>query len=600
MRLHTLRISGFKRLHDVTIEFGNATFLIGPNNAGKSSVLKAIDWLLSDRRQMDYHAYCSDIDEETGDNRLICKTIVLEAEFRDVPLAASGWKGFKGRVFSYDPGESGETGKSIFYRKTYPFGENALIEIKSLTRTLKPQYAEAVRGLQLIEAGADAEEVSELFADLTKKISAADRDKLELIDELWDISDEQHWVSNPGGIGGVVLNKLPSVLIIPAEAAAHEIDQKTGVLHKMLNELFKDVRETSENYKAAQDCLSKLAKELDPADANSEFGKMMMELNSVLGGVFPESRIYASADLSSPDSLSPSFSIEMSSNVRTAISNQGTGMVRAAVFGLLRFRQQWVKKRAGNHDRGLIIGFEEPEIYLHPSAANQMRDLIYELSDENSQIVATTHSPYLIDLSRKPKQVLNRFYYEKDHSVAFPLSVSEEFQKLQGSDKDQVKMLVKLDDHVSRIFFTRRVVVVEGDTEEVILKEAIRRMPASMRVRVLSGSEIIKARGKASIIGLVKYLSALKVDFVVIHDRDQGVAGAEKFNQPILDGVGDPTKVIKFEECIEDFLGYAPPSSEKPFTAYKNTLSWPEGWEGVPAKLKDLIQYIYEPLIPKD
>lgn len=29
--------------------------------------------------------------------------------------------------------------------------------------------------------------------------------------------------------------------------------------------------------------------------------------------------------------------------------------------------------------RSLIIGFEEPEIYLHPSAANQMRDLIYEL-----------------------------------------------------------------------------------------------------------------------------------------------------------------------------------------------------------------------------
>ncbi len=52
--------------------------------------------------------------------------------------------------------------------------------------------------------------------------------------------------------------------------------------------------------------------------------------------------------------------------------------------------------------RSLIIGFEEPEIYLHPSAANQMRDLIYELSDGQSQIIATTHSPYLIDLSRKP------------------------------------------------------------------------------------------------------------------------------------------------------------------------------------------------------
>ncbi|WP_318351617.1 hypothetical protein [Klebsiella pneumoniae] len=45
-------------------------------------------------------------------------------------------------------------------------------------------------------------------------------------------------------------------------------------------------------------------------------------------------------------------------------------MVRAAVFGLLRFRQEWLRKR-GEDARSLIIGFEEPEIYLHPSAANK-------------------------------------------------------------------------------------------------------------------------------------------------------------------------------------------------------------------------------------
>ncbi|MCV4691470.1 hypothetical protein OFC38_35540, partial [Escherichia coli] len=76
------------------------------------------------------------------------------------------------------------------------------------------------------------------------------------------------------------------------------------------------------------------------------FGIMMGELNKVLCGVFPESKIYAFADLSNPDTaLSPTFSIEMSSNIRTTVSNQGTGMVRAAVFGLLRFRQEWLRKR---------------------------------------------------------------------------------------------------------------------------------------------------------------------------------------------------------------------------------------------------------------
>lgn len=365
------------------------------------------------------------------------------------------------------------------------------------------------------------------------------------------------------------------------------------MLHKILHELFKDVREISANYKEAQTSLSLLAKELDPGDAGSEFGKMMVELNAVLGGVFPESRIYAAADLSSPDALIPTFAIEMSSNIRTTVANQGTGMVRAAVFGLLRFRQQWLKRREGNDERGLIIGFEEPEIYLHPSAANQMRDLIYDLSGESSQIVATTHSPYLIDLSRKPKQVLNRFQYDKGHTSVLAFSVSEEFVKLQNNDKDHVKMLIKLDDHISRIFFTRRVLIVEGDTEEVVIKEAIRRMPAEMKAHVLSGSELVKARGKAAIIGLIKYLKALNVDFVVIHDRDKGTEGAEKFNEPIRNAVNNDKKLVVLEECIEDFLGYPSPGSEKPFNAYKRTLEWEDGWNGVPAQLKNLLTKVY-------
>ena len=597
MRLHRLSINGFKRLHSAEIEFGNATFLIGANNAGKSSVLKAIGWLLSNSKRMDIDCFSSELDEETGETKTTCDTVVLEAEFRNVPEVASSWRGFKGRIFNYDPKDTGETGKSIFYRKTYKVLEDVKIELKTFRRLLKQEFADAQRPADFLAAGANQEIISELFPSLDKKISVGDKDKLELIDELWATTDEEEWALNPGGIGSVVLAKLPAMLIIPADAGSHEIDQKNGVLHKILNELFKDVRETSANYKDAQQCLNLLAKELDPSDVNSEFGKMMTELNTVLGGVFPESRIYASADLSSPDALVPTFAIEMSSNIRTSVANQGTGMVRAAVFGLLRFRQQWLKKRAGNDDRGLIIGFEEPEIYLHPSAANQMRDLIYELSDQNSQIVATTHSPYLIDLSRKPKQVLNRFQYEKDHTTVLPFSVSEEFMKLQGNDKDQVKMLIKLDDHVSRIFFTRKVLVVEGDTEEVVIKEAIRRMPPEMKALVLSGSEIVKARGKASIIGLVKYLTALNVDFFVIHDRDKGVEGAEKFNEPIQKAVGDEKKLVVLEECVEDFLGYPAPSAEKPFKAYKQTQEWGENWDGVPKQLKELLRHVYSPLV---
>ncbi|XWO33231.1 AAA family ATPase [Pseudomonas sp. JZ134] len=429
-------------------------------------------------------------------------------------------------------------------------------------------------------------------------MSATEKAKLELIDEIWEISNEETWAKNPGGIAGVVLSKLPKFLFIPAESSSHEIDTKNGVLQRTLNELFKDVRSVSAHYKQAQKCLDSLAKELNPLDAESEFGKMMTELNDILSTVFPESRIYASADLSNPDTaLTPSFSIEMSSNIRTSISNQGTGMVRAAVFGLLRFRQQWLKKKVGNDTRGLIIGFEEPEIYLHPSAANQMRDLIYELSGSTSQIIATTHSPYLIDISRKPKQVLNRFHYEDSHTSIMPFSVTEEFLLLQNEDKHHVKMLLKIDDHISRIFFTRKVIIVEGDTEEIVIKEAIKRLPQESKNLLLSNTEIIKARGKSAIIGLAKYLSALNVSFFIIHDRDKGTAGAEKFNMPILEAAKSKDHVIAVEECIEDLLGYPAPSSEKPFSAYKQTLLWGSTWDSVPLSLRNVLVKAYYPYL---
>lgn len=600
MKLYSLKVNGFKRIQSAEIKFGDATFLIGANNAGKSSVLKAVEWLLSDKKKMDVDCFYCELDD-SRENKIATESIILEAEFRNVPEEALQWRGFKGRVFDYDAADSGETGKSLFYRKIYEPGNDVVIELKSLSRKLNPRFEAAVRVSDLIEAGANAELIAEYFPDTAKKLNAADKEKLKLIDELWDVSaDAEIWDKNPGGIAGVVLSRLPAFLLIPAESASHEIDTKTGALQKTLNELFKDVRGNSENYRKAQESLNALAKELDPAEETSEFGVMMGELNGVLSSVFPESKIYAMADLSDPDNvLLPSFSVEMSSNIRTCVSNQGTGMIRAAVFGLLRFRQQWLRKK-GKGDaaaRSLIIGFEEPEIYLHPSAANQMRDLIYELSDGQSQIIATTHSPYLIDLARKPRQVLNRFHYDNSHTTVYPLSVTEKFQALQDNDKDQIKMLIKLDDHVSRIFFTRKVVVVEGDTEEVLIKEAIRRMPQVMRNKLLASTELVKARGKAAIIGLVRYLSALDVDFFVIHDRDGGTPGAEVFNAPIAAAVGDASKVIMLEECVEDLLGYPAPGSEKPFKAYQEAQRWGDDWNDVPEPLRRILTRAFSPFI---
>ena len=597
MKIHRLKIQGFKRIEDAEIFFGEATFLIGVNNAGKSTILKAIELLLSTKKQIPSQEYYSIIDNETGETKPAVDKITLEAEFRNVPLEANSWRGFKGRIFTYADAVENDTGLSVIYRKTYSLGKDVVIEFRSKNREIKPEYVGCKTGRDYISKGAPAAEVSEIFPNLDEKIGASKTalDSLNQLDAIWDVQEAESWFQNPGGIPGNVLKMLPRFLLIPADTSSSEIDGgSSGVLGKTLNELFEDVRNGSDNYKQAQDYLDKLAKELDPEDKESEFGKMVAELNGILASVFPDSKLHARASLSDPQTaLKPTFQVELSSNVRTAVSQQGAGMVRAAAFGMLRFRQKWLSKREDDHRRSLIICFEEPEIYLHPSAANQMRNSIYDLSGFDSQIIATTHSPFIIDLSRKPRQILNSLRHEAGKLKSTPFNITKAYLDLQEDDKAHVKMLQRVDDHLARVFFTKHVVIVEGDTEEIVIKESLKRLSKDKYLNVVSNFEIIKARGKASIIGLTKYLVAMNIFPIIVHDRDAGTEGAVVFNQPIADALGGTGKVIQMHENIEDELGYAAPSAEKPFSAYKKTKEWGENWNDIPEKWRGRMESIF-------
>jgi putative ATP-dependent endonuclease of OLD family len=79
----------------------------------------------------------------------------------------------------------------------------------------------------------------------------------------------------------------------------------------------------------------------------------------------------------------------------------------------------------------------------------------------------------------------------------------------------------------------------------------------------------------------------------VIHDKDTGTEGAERFNQPILDLVGED-RVFPIENCIEDILGYPAPSYEKPYKAYRYINSnWGETWNECSGDWKTLMERVF-------
>lgn len=102
---------------------------------------------------MDVECFYCELDD-SRENKIATESIILEAEFRNVPEEALQWRSFKGGVFDYDAGYSGETGRSLIYRKTYEPENYSVIELKSLSRKLNLRFETAVRASDLIDAGA--------------------------------------------------------------------------------------------------------------------------------------------------------------------------------------------------------------------------------------------------------------------------------------------------------------------------------------------------------------------------------------------------------------------------------------------------------------
>ena len=590
MILYRLKIQNFRKLNNVELIFGDTTFLIGSNNAGKSSTLEAIELFLTNLK-LDPKDHSRYFDENVGYEVEDTSEIIIEGEFRDVSEAILGERGFyRERLKKYIK-DDGTDGYSFIYRVRLGADGKTHREMRMYTYTLKDDFSDCEKPQDFIDKGIEAAVFEGM--ELNKKIKPAQWPELyETHNELFAVESNEEWFENPGGIATIVLSKLPDYLRIGTDVETGEIDSKTGALQIILNRLFTTVRDRSANYQAAHAALEALGREMDPTDLETDFGHMMQDLNHVVESVFPKTKINVGANLSNADVLRPTFDITMQSNVVTPVASQGTGMIRSAIFALLRYAKQ--RETVEAPDKGLIIGFEEPELFLHPNAAENMRNIIYELSGEQTQVVCTTHSPYMIDIKKKKKMVLNSFNIaEHQYTSVFCFNHSEEFKKLHEDDKTRVKMIQKVDDYVSRVFFAQKVILVEGDTEDIVFKKTVEVMPEEARKIISDKYQIIKAVGKATMISFIKYLRAMNVDLFVVHDRDQGVEGAEVMNQPILDALdGDNAKRLMMEECIEDELGYSVKKHDKPYHAYENVKNWMT-WNDVPENWKNKMRIVF-------
>lgn len=291
-----------------------------------------------------------------------------------------------------------------------------------------------------------------------------------------------------------------------------------------------------------------------------------------------------------------------------SIDRQGSGARRTLLWSALKIlseHKQAADKKSGGRPHVLLL--DEPELCLHPNAIRDACKVLYDLpAGGNWQVMVTTHSPVFIDLARDNTSIV-RVERRLDGNVTGTTIYRPKRAHLGADDKERLKLLNVFDPYVAEFFFGGRTVVVEGDTEYTAFKYVMLTCPEEFR-----DIHIVRARGKATIVSICKILNQFGSDYSVLHDSDSKEIVSKKtgkkmanpawaINQSILDVVGAVpagrsvrllASVPNFEEA---YFGEAV-KDEKPYTALERLRTAAgEEFERVRDLLKALVDSKSEP-----
>lgn len=282
------------------------------------------------------------------------------------------------------------------------------------------------------------------------------------------------------------------------------------------------------------------------------------------------------------------------------VDKQGSGARRTLLWTALKYIAETNRKGKSESEiqRPYLLLIDEPEICLHPSAIREACKVLYDLPlSDNWQVMVTTHSPVFIDFSRD-----NTTIVKVERNIEGNIEGTTVFRpdkvKFEDSDKKNLKLLNACDPYIAEFFFGGKVIIVEGDTEYTAFNYVRQEKPEKYR-----NVHIIRARGKATIISLVKILNHFGTSYSILHDsdtprtKDNARANpAWTNNQRIKDslvGLQDSISVRLLASIPNFELAYFRQQavSEKPYNALETISSDPAKFNIIEALLDCLINH---------
>lgn len=237
---------------------------------------------------------------------------------------------------------------------------------------------------------------------------------------------------------------------------------------------------------------------------------------------------------------------------------------------------------------GYILLIDEPENCLHPMAVRAARDQLYALAkDDNWQVMLSTHSPYFINPLEDHTTIIR---LERAYKRTTPRTFRTATAIFSPDDKQKLRALLQMDIGLSEMFFGSYPILVEGDTEVAAFIASVLETSDELSAK----ATIVSAKGKALIAPLVKLLVHFKIDFGVLHDADYPRCrdgrkppgwksnGAWTENKKIADAIVSARQsglTVRHRVSVPDFerrLGAPPAEKDKPILTYLDLSAKPD------------------------
>jgi putative ATP-dependent endonuclease of OLD family len=464
MRISRVRIEGFRSVESLQLELPQVCAFVGPNNAGKSNILEAInrvlgrDWVTKaafSEEDVAWHHPDGDINIEVELDPPPAYLPFKHSRPVEVPLLRFTWTRYKvgtrkgERRLEQTPLSAAGTAIQVPRNAPKPGVKPTFVPLTNVPQEVREQ-------IPVIHIGTDrslARQLPSVRNSLLRRLFD------DVLLDFTSASEEVQFIDQAGRERSVPR----------ASRFAELIDEIMSLLR------------TPAFFDIEQEIKTRALRQLGLAGSSDS-------LDLEFGPLTPQD-FYQALDL-----------VVNERGFRISATELGHGVQNALVLSIL---QVFERRRK----RGAILLIEEPEMFLHPQLQRALYRTI-RLIGETNQVLYVTHSPHFVSIPEYDEVVRVTREGRSTEARRSTFARTPEFEE---------KARKELDPERNELFFATRLLLVEGDTEKLALPEYADRLGLDLDA---SGASIVEVGGKRNLPAFVEIAKSFAIPTGVLYDTD--------------------------------------------------------------------------------